>query len=71
VLIENLRTPAILVGNSMGAGAIFWAAAEAPEITKGRVFLGPFVRDSKAIKVANFQSVACLTSTSVERKNDD
>jgi pimeloyl-ACP methyl ester carboxylesterase len=37
--------PAILIGTSMGAGAVAWAAAEAPERTAGVVLIGPFVRD--------------------------
>jgi len=38
--------PAYLVGTSMGAGAVAWAAAEAPELSRGLVLLGPFVRDT-------------------------
>jgi pimeloyl-ACP methyl ester carboxylesterase len=47
-LAEHLGGPAVLVGNSMGAGAACWAAAEAPELTAGLVLLGPFVRDGDA-----------------------
>ena len=47
-LAEHLGAPAILVGNSMGAGAACWAAAEAPALTAGLVLLGPFVRNGKA-----------------------
>jgi len=36
--------PAILIGNSMAAGAAIWAAAEAPELVKAMVLLGPAVR---------------------------
>jgi pimeloyl-ACP methyl ester carboxylesterase len=36
---------AVLVGNSMGAGAAVWAAAERPELVAGLVLAGPFVRD--------------------------
>jgi pimeloyl-ACP methyl ester carboxylesterase len=36
--------PAMLVGNSMGAGAVTWAAAEAPDLVAGLVLIGPFVR---------------------------
>jgi pimeloyl-ACP methyl ester carboxylesterase len=36
--------PAHLVGNSMAAGAIAWAAAEAPELVRSLVLIGPFVR---------------------------
>lgn len=45
-LLEHLDAgPAILIGTSMGAGAVAWAAAEAPERTAGLVLIGPFVRD--------------------------
>lgn len=45
-LVEHLgRGPAVLVGNSMGAGAAAWAAAEAPRLLAGLVLIGPFVRE--------------------------
>jgi pimeloyl-ACP methyl ester carboxylesterase len=45
-LIDHLGGgPAVLVGNSMGAAAAVWAAAEAPERVGGLALLGPFVRD--------------------------
>jgi pimeloyl-ACP methyl ester carboxylesterase len=53
-LAEHLGAPVILVGNSMGAGAVCWAVAEAPALTAGLVLLGPFVRDAKASTVAKF-----------------
>ena len=37
--------PAVLVGNSMSAGAAVWAAAERPDLVQGLVLTGPFVRD--------------------------
>lgn len=37
--------PAVLVGTSMGAAAVSWAAAEAPHAVSGIVAIGPFVRD--------------------------
>lgn len=40
-----LGGPAILVGNSMSAGAAVWAAAEAQELVAGLVLIGPFVRN--------------------------
>lgn len=43
-LIEELGGPAVVVGNSMGAGAAAWAAAEAPDRVSGLVLIGPFVR---------------------------
>jgi pimeloyl-ACP methyl ester carboxylesterase len=44
-LVDELGGPAILVGNSMGAGAAVVAAAEAPASVTGLALLGPFVRD--------------------------
>ena len=45
-LIRLLATgPALLVGASMAAGAAVYAAAEAPQLIKGMVLIGPFVRD--------------------------
>lgn len=45
-LIEHLDGPAILVGNSMGAGAAVWAAAEDPAAISGIALMGPFVRNT-------------------------
>lgn len=44
-LVEQLGGPAVLVGNSMGAGAAVVAAAERPDLVAGLVLVGPFVRD--------------------------
>src|SRR5450755_181426 len=44
-LIEQLGGPAIIVGNSMGAGAGALAAAMEPSLVRGLVLLGPFVRN--------------------------
>jgi pimeloyl-ACP methyl ester carboxylesterase len=50
-LIAELGGPAIVLGNSMGAGAAVWAAAEAsseaPSGIAALVLIGPFVRDPK------------------------
>lgn len=46
-LIEQSGGPAVLVGNSMGAGAAVWAAAERPDLVAGIALIGPFVRDTK------------------------
>jgi pimeloyl-ACP methyl ester carboxylesterase len=46
-LIEELGGPAVLVGNSMGAGAAALAAAEQPNLVNGLVLIGPFVRNGK------------------------
>ncbi len=37
--------PVTLAGTSMGAAAVAWAAAEAPELVNRLVLIGPFVRD--------------------------
>lgn len=44
-LIDERGGPALVVGNSMGAGAAVWAAAEEPASVNGLALLGPFVRD--------------------------
>jgi len=44
-LIEELAGPAVIVGNSMGAGAAVLAAARQPGLVSGLVLVGPFVRD--------------------------
>ncbi|WP_431218766.1 alpha/beta fold hydrolase [Leifsonia xyli] len=44
-LIEELGEPAVVLGNSMGAGAAAWAAAERPDLIAGLVFYGPLLRD--------------------------
>jgi pimeloyl-ACP methyl ester carboxylesterase len=44
-LVEHLGGPAVLVGNSMAAGAAVYAAAEEPDLVAGLVLIGPFVRE--------------------------
>lgn len=44
--------PAVLVGNSMGAGAAAWAAAESPEKVRSLVLIGPFVRNAPVGRAA-------------------
>ncbi|MGO4301129.1 alpha/beta fold hydrolase [Leifsonia sp. RAF41] len=44
-LLEELGEPAIVLGNSMGAAAATWAAAERPDLIAGLVFYGPLLRD--------------------------
>jgi len=48
VLIDHLGGPALVVGNSMGAGAAALASAERPDLVSGLVLVGPFVRDPRA-----------------------
>lgn len=52
-LVEALGGgPAVLVGNSMGAGAAVWAAAEEPSKVAALVLIGPFVRNAPVGRVA-------------------
>jgi pimeloyl-ACP methyl ester carboxylesterase len=44
-LIGELGGPAVVVGNSMGAGAAVLVAAQRPETVSGLVLVGPFVRN--------------------------
>jgi pimeloyl-ACP methyl ester carboxylesterase len=44
-LIEELGGPAIVVGNSMAAGAAVLVAASRPELVSGLVLVGAFVRE--------------------------
>jgi pimeloyl-ACP methyl ester carboxylesterase len=45
-LIEHLgERPALVVGNSMGAGAAAWAATERPDPVAGLALVGAFVRN--------------------------
>lgn len=43
-LAELLGEAAVLVGNSMAAGAAAWAAAQAPSMVSALVLIGPFLR---------------------------
>lgn len=44
-LLADLGKPAVVVGNSMAAGAAVIAAADRPELVSGLVLVGPFVRE--------------------------
>lgn len=46
-LIEELGGPAVVAGNSMGAGAAALSAALQPELVSGLVLIGPFVRNGE------------------------
>jgi pimeloyl-ACP methyl ester carboxylesterase len=46
-LVEELGGPAVIVGNSMGAGAGVIMAAERPELVTGLVLVGAFVRNGR------------------------
>ena len=51
-LIDELGEPAIVLGNSMGASAAAWAAAERPAAIDGLVLLGPFLREPVTNRLA-------------------
>jgi pimeloyl-ACP methyl ester carboxylesterase len=50
-LIEELGGPAVIVGNSMAAGAATIVAADRPDLVAGLVLVGPFVRNGKTSTV--------------------
>ena len=50
-LVDHLGGPAVVVGNSMGAGAAVWAAAENAGAVRGLVLIGPFVRDGSVGRI--------------------
>lgn len=56
-LIHELGRPAVIVGNSMAAGAGVIVAAEHPELVSGLVLIGPFVRNPPvgALRLAVFR----------------
>jgi pimeloyl-ACP methyl ester carboxylesterase len=48
-LVRELKSEsAIIIGTSMAAGAAVWAAAEAPDLIRGMILVGPFVRGGGA-----------------------
>ncbi|WP_158865712.1 alpha/beta fold hydrolase [Leifsonia sp. AG29] len=51
-LIEELGGPAVVLGNSMGAAAAAWAAAERPDLVAGLVLYGPLLRDPAMSRAA-------------------
>ncbi|WP_426594528.1 alpha/beta fold hydrolase [Cellulomonas sp. McL0617] len=51
-LAEHLGGPAVLGGNSMGAAAAAWAAAERPDLVAGLVLTGPLLRNPPASAAA-------------------
>ncbi len=46
-LIQELGGPAVIVGNSLGAAVAVLIAADHPDLVKGLVLVGPFVRNGK------------------------
>ena len=60
-LLEVLGGPAVLGGNSMGAGAAALVAADRPELVRGLVLLGPFLRDPASSQLARWAYRVVLT----------
>ena len=60
-LAEHLGGPAVLVGNSMSAGAAVWAAAERPDLVAGVALLGAFVRNPTINPVMAFAFRAAMS----------
>ena len=46
-LTAGSRKQAVVVGDSMGAGAAVWAAAERSELVSGIALIGPFALNSR------------------------
>jgi pimeloyl-ACP methyl ester carboxylesterase len=46
-LIRHLGGPAVIVGHSNAAAAAVWAAAQAPDLVRGLILVGPFLQDAK------------------------
>lgn len=54
-LVKHLDAgSAILIGNSISAGAAVWAAAEAPQVVAGLVLVGPFARQVTIPRLKEF-----------------
>ena len=56
-LIEKLGGPAVVIGNSMGAGSAALAGAQRPDLVVGLVLLGPFVRNPKVGAMQRFDGM--------------
>lgn len=58
-LIDKLGQPAVVVGNSLAAGAAVIVAADRPEQVTGLVLVGPFVRNpsASAVMLAVFRTM--------------
>ena len=59
-LVEELGGPAVVVGNSMGAGAAAYAAAERADLVTGLVLVGPFVRNTSGAVMSLLMRLAML-----------
>ncbi len=57
-LAQKLGGPAVVIGDSSGAGAAVWAAAEAADLICGIVLMGAFVRNVPSAKGKLFNIIA-------------
>ncbi|MGO4691495.1 alpha/beta fold hydrolase [Glaciibacter sp. 2TAF33] len=55
-LIDELGVPAVVLGNSMGAAAAAWAAAERPAAIAGLVLYGPMLREPSASRFVHMMN---------------
>ncbi len=60
-LVDELGGPALLVGNSMSAGAAVIAAADRPEAVSALALLGPFVRNPPGGRLGRLMFRLALT----------
>ncbi len=58
-LIDELGGPAVIVGNSMAAGAAVIAAADHPDLVRGLVLVGPFVRNGSTSAIQRLLLPGC------------
>ena len=68
-LIEELGGPAVVAGNSMGAGAAALSAALQPELVSGLVLIGPFVRNGEIGAIQRRFTTPCSRSCSAPRNS--
>ena len=61
-LIRHLGVPATIVGHSNAAAAGIWAAAQAPELVRGLVLVGPFLQETKMSPIVGL-AVKIITSS--------
>ena len=61
-LIRHLGVPATIVGHSNAAAAGIWAAAQAPDLVRGLVLVGPFLQETKMSPIVGL-AVKIITSS--------
>jgi pimeloyl-ACP methyl ester carboxylesterase len=61
-LIRHLEGPGTIVGHSNAAAAGIWAAAQAPELVRGLVLVGPFLQETTVSPIVGL-AVKLITSS--------